>query len=218
MTTSAEPESNTRAGTPDLHLQHLSFSVDADMISRFLKLLERGCKLKIKTGTPIKQLLCQNLGIPEDYVDNRIQTIFLNGKPVDDVDTATAENGSILALSAAMPGLVGITLRKGGFYASFRSNITYTKQPTQHTADAGNMVLKLFNMVAKELGPEFLARGIRIECAALHDFIHRNLDDLKAAGVAIQMSNKKLDLAALLDINWKNKEVFIQVASDSKNA
>ena len=103
MTTSAEPESNTRTGKPDLHVQHLSFSVDADMIPRFLKLLERGCKLKIKTGTPIKQLLCQNLGIPEDYVDSRIQTIFLNGKPVDDVDTATAENDSSCRRSGGRP-------------------------------------------------------------------------------------------------------------------
>jgi hypothetical protein len=213
MTTSADSESKLRAGTADLHKQHLSFIVAADMISRFLKLLERGCTLKIKTGDTIRQLLCQNLGIPEDYLDNRIQTIFLNGRPVDDVDTAIVENGSILALSAAMPGLVGITLRKGGFYASFRNNITYTEQQTPNVGDTGNMTLKLFNTVAKELGFELLDRGIRIEGNALHDFIQRNLDDLKVACTSVHMNNEKIDLAGLLDINWKDGEAFIQVAS-----
>ena len=214
MMTSVDSESHLRAGTADLHMQLLSFIVDADMISRFLKLLERGCKLKIKTGNTIRQLLCQNLGVPEDYVDNRIQTIFLNGRPVDDVDTATVENGSILALSAAMPGLVGITLRKGGFYAPFRSNITHTEQQIPNAGDAGNMTLKLFNMVAKELGSELLDRGIRIDGDALHDFIQRNLDDLKVACTSIHMNNEKIDLAGLLDIDWNNKEAFIQVASE----
>ena len=112
-----------------------------------------------------------------------------------------------------MPGLVGITLRKGGFYASFRSNITYTKQQTANAEDEGNIVLKLFNMVAKELGPELLAAGIRIDGDALHDFIKRNLDDLKADGTSIHMNNQKIDFAGLLDINWKDEEAFIQVAS-----
>lgn len=214
MTTSTDSGFNLRSGIADLQVQHLRFIVDTNIISRFLKLLEHGCKLKIKAGRTIKQLLCQDLGIPEDYVDNRIQTIFLNGKPVDDADTATVENGSILALSAAMPGLVGITFRKGGFYASFRSNITYAKMQAPDAGDAGNMVLKLFNMVGKELGPELLARGIRIKGDAIHNFVQRNGDDLKVACTSIHINNEKIDLAGLLNIDWKNKEAFIQVASE----
>jgi hypothetical protein len=81
--------SNPREGTPDPPIQHLRLIVEAGLISRFLKLTERGFKLQIKTGLTIRELLCQHLSISEDYVDNRIQTIFLDGKPVDDVDTAS---------------------------------------------------------------------------------------------------------------------------------
>jgi hypothetical protein len=214
MTTSTDSGFNHRMGTAGLQVRQLRFSVGSNMISRFLKLLERGCKLKIMTNRTIRQLLCQDLGIPADYVDNRIQTIFLNGRPVDDVDTATVENGSILALSAAMPGLVGITLRKGGFYASLRSNITHAKMQTSDAEDVGNMVLKLFNMVGKELGPELMARGIRIEGEALHHFVQRNMDDLKVAGTSIHMNNEEIDLAGLLDIDWKKNEAFIQVTPE----
>ena len=50
---------------------------------------------------------------------------MLDGKPVDDIGAALVQDGSTLALSAAMPGLVGATLRRGGAYSSFRSAITY---------------------------------------------------------------------------------------------
>jgi len=45
-------------------------------------------------------------GLDEDYVTQRISTIFLDGKPVDDIDTLLVRDGAVLSLSAAMPGLV----------------------------------------------------------------------------------------------------------------
>jgi hypothetical protein len=203
-----------REEDPDSAIQHLRLSVEADLISRFLKLIERGFKLQIKTGITIRELLCQRFGISEDYVDNRIQTIFLDGKPVDDVDTALLENGSTLALSAAMPGLVGITLRKGGFYASFRSNISYSGPQTSVADDEGEIVLKLFNMVAKELGPAFLENGIMVEGNAFQNFVLCNASDLEAGSSTVQLNGKKIDAAELLKMNWENTEIFLQVTSE----
>lgn len=54
------------------------------------------------------------LGLPHFYVEERIQTLLLNGLAVDDPDTAVLESGARLALSAAMPGVLGATLRRGG--------------------------------------------------------------------------------------------------------
>ena len=84
------------------------------------------------------------------------------------MDSAWVENGSKLALSAAMPGLVGVTFRKGGFYASLRNTITYSKTEASVVKGDGEIVLKLFNMVAKELGPAFLENGIRIDGNIFH--------------------------------------------------
>jgi hypothetical protein len=203
-----------REEDPDSAIQHLRLSVEADLISRFLKLIERGFKLQIKTGITIRELLCQRFGISEDYVDNRIQTIFLDGKPVDDVETALLESGSTLALSAAMPGLVGITLRKGGFYASFRSNISYSGPQITVADDEGEIVLKLFNMVAKELGPAFLENGIMVEGNAFQNFVLCNASDLEAGSSTVQLNGKKIDAAELLKMNWENTEIFLQVTSE----
>ena len=206
--------SNLREETPDSAIQHLRLSVDADLVSRFLKLIERGFKLQIKTGLTIRELLCQHLGISEDYVDNRIQTIFLDGKPVDDVDITSVENCSRLALSAAMPGLVGITFRKGGFYSALRETITYTKTENSIVEGAGEVILKLFNMVAKELGPELLNRGIRIEGHAFQDFVLRSSADLKTACTSIHLNDSEIDFAKLKEMKWEDREVFLQVTTE----
>lgn len=212
-----DSRSNLREGDSDPSIKHLRLTVDGGLISRFFKLLERGCKIQIKKSITIRELLSQQLGISEDYVDNRIQTIFLDGKAVDDVDTASVENGSKLALSAAMPGLVGITFRKGGFYAALRSNISYTKTDNSIVKGAGEIVLKLFNMIAKELGPVLFEKGIRIEGHAFHQFILRNSEDLNAAGTSVHLNNEKIDVAALLEMNWKNTDISLKVIPEQKS-
>ena len=97
--------------------QNLNLVVKVNRVAVFLKLIESGFKLKIQTGLSIRELFCDQLEISDDYFDNRIQTIFFNGKPVDNVKTARVNNGARIALSAAMPGLVGAVFRKGGHYA-----------------------------------------------------------------------------------------------------
>jgi hypothetical protein len=214
MSDSVNSKLKPNKGPDQTAAAHLLICVDAHLIPRFLKLLERGFKVKISASLSIRQLLCHDFGISDEYVDNRIQTIFLDGRPVDNVDTAWVENGSKLALSAAMPGLVGATFRKGGFYASLRDSISYKKTENSVFKGAGEIILKLFNMVAKELGPELLAKGIRIEGNALQDFVSRNAADLKTACTSIQLNDNKADVAGLLKMDWKNTEIFLQVTSE----
>lgn len=208
------PKPGLRERSPNPSLKNLRVIVEARLIPRFLKLTECGFKLQTETGLTIRELLCRHLSISADYVDNRIQTIFLDGKPVDDVDTASVENGSKLALSAAMPGLVGITLRKGGFYAAFREKISYTKTEDSTIKGAGEITLKLFNMVAKELGPELLSTGIRIEGDTFQNFVRRNSEDLKTACISIHLNDTEIDVAKLKETKWEDQEVFLQVISE----
>ncbi len=69
--------------------------------------LQRGVLVKARLGESIRSLLCKQFGLDPDYVKNRIQTAFLDGKPVDDFDSAIVREGSVLTLSGAMPGLAG---------------------------------------------------------------------------------------------------------------
>jgi len=60
-----------------------------------------------RVGLSVKKVLCEQWGISPEYLDKRVKTIFLNGNAVDDIDKAILQDGSTLALSAAMPGLAG---------------------------------------------------------------------------------------------------------------
>ena len=100
-------------------------------------------------------------------MDGRISTIFIDSKPVDDLNTAVIEDGATLALSCAMPGLVGAVMRRGGLLSSFRSGISYSHTVKKDTLRPGCIRVKLFNMLIKELGPVFLKAGIEVDVADL---------------------------------------------------
>ena len=85
---------------------------------------------------------------------------------VDDLESAELRPGSTLTLSAAMPGLVGATLRKGGFYSAMRSEISWKAggdASERHDGPPSTIRLKLFNTVLREIGPTVLRRGVLVD-------------------------------------------------------
>ena len=138
------------------------FHAPEDALTRFRTLFQQGVGVSIQTGVTLEDLLCCQWRIDRDYVMNRISTLFLDGKPVDDLVTSVVEEGATLALSGAMPGLIGATMRRGGVLAPFRSGITYCASASGQTSGDGRITLKLFNLLIEELGPRFLGRGVWI--------------------------------------------------------
>jgi hypothetical protein len=137
-----------------------------------LHLLESGVRLTVRVGTSLADLVCDQIGIPRDYLDGRIQTLFLNAKAVDDVNTARVEDGAVVALSAAMPGLVGATLRKGGAFSGLRAAISQKDGTASQYDASGAITLKMFNLVAREVGPDLLTRGVQLPGNRLGDFLN----------------------------------------------
>lgn len=149
---------------------HLRFIAAGTGISGFFSLLQQGVLLKTRGGCSITAFLREEIGVAPDAME-RIQSVFLDGRPVDDLDSAIIKEGSSLALSAAMPGLVGATLRRGGAYASFRSTITYRDTGVQCAPGEGFVQIKLFNLLMDELGPGLLEKGIFIKSLDVADFL-----------------------------------------------
>ena len=143
-------------------MNRLELDVAASGLVMFLPLLQKGVKLPAQTGGSVRQFVCDQLGVAEDYLEQRIQTLFLDARPVDDVDQAIIRDGACLALSAAMPGLLGATMRKGGRYAAFRREISAGAEEVAAIAANGTVTLKLFNMVAREVGEGLLAGGVTV--------------------------------------------------------
>ena len=212
MVKSDRSSSATKSG--DIPAVALTMVVKKEIVPIFFQLLGHGVSMNVQTGCSVKDLLCQQFEIPEDYLDQRIKTIFLNAKVVDDLSSATVTDGSKLALSGAMPGLVGAILRSGGFYAAMRSQISCDINKPSSLLRAGKITLKLLNLVVKELGPAFLAQGIGFDGGKLQEFIGHHLEELKAGGTVNQLDGHPVEINDLLGLDWDDKMVFLQVRSE----
>lgn len=149
----------------------LELSLNIDQLNVFFPLLQRGVAVRATAGCTLKSLLVDQFGIPADYVTDRITTIFFNNSPVDDLDRTVVHNGSRITLSAAMPGLVGATMRRGGFYAALREGISHAVDSGKMIDTSGTVRLKLFNLLLAELGPTILARGVVLEQDELQEIL-----------------------------------------------
>ncbi|MBW1969449.1 MAG: hypothetical protein JRI82_08130 [Deltaproteobacteria bacterium] len=190
---------------------NLRLTVESDRLSLFSSLLGQGFTLKVRTGCSLRELLCEQLGVHADYVDQRIQTIFLDGKTVDDVDTAVIRQESTLALSAAMPGLAGATLRRGGAYAAMRRQISHQNTASHNSVANGVVMLKLFNLVALELGPGFLKQGIWIRGKHMENFFKKVPDYFWPGCRAAEIDGTPLKVEEIGRLEWRRRQVFLKL-------
>ena len=146
----------------------------SDLIAKMLMLLQNGFMVKVRTGLSVGQFFSVQLNLAPEYIAHRISTVFLDGKPVDDIDAALLRDNATLALSGAMPGLAGAVMQRGSIYASFRDTISYRddeKNGISSPREEGMIRLKLFNLVMKDLGPGFLEKGIYLDSVGFIAFL-----------------------------------------------
>jgi hypothetical protein len=170
----------------------LSLVLDPAMLPEFYPFLQQGFLAVVQTGCSVRELLCYQFGIPDEYVRGRITTIFQNGRAIDDLDGAIVRDGSRLTLSAAMPGLVGATMRRGGYYAAMRGSITHRETGEAGQPGEGTIRMKLFNLLMAELGPIFLLRGIGVAASDLADFLARRPASFRKGCRRIQLNGAPL--------------------------
>jgi len=160
----------------------LEVQLAPELLRIFFPLLQEGIEVEVEVGCSIKQLLTEQFGIHADYLAQRITTLFLNSRAVDDAATSLVQDGAVLALSGAMPGLVGATMRSGGYYAAMRGAMTFHNDGAIPEVRRGVIRLKLFNLLLEELGPRLLQRGILLPAARLKAFLAGQPDQLRVRG------------------------------------
>jgi hypothetical protein len=197
---------------------NLSLTAEPVLFEKFLQLLQKGVKVTARIGSTVRSFLCDDLGVSPEYVDKRIQTLFLNGKAIDNPDTALLKEDSILALSAAMPGLLGATLRKGSHYARMRNEISYQEQSEGVPVHEGFVLLKLFNLLSAEIGPAVLARGIWLKGEDLNNFLKELPDALLGKCSDARVDEQTVELRSLKEKDWKNGMVVVRIKPTSSTA
>ena len=204
-------KSNTRALFEGSSPRQISLTVNASLIPAFSQLLQNGFWIKGNVGCSVKVFLCEQFGLSPEYLEKRIQTIFLDGDVVDDVERATVEDGATLSLSAAMPGLAGAVLRKGGYYAAMRDQISCKGETTSASMQSGKVLVKLFNMPLQELGPIFLEHGIWVESDKFKDILNARADDFQKGCGEVLADGRQLEFKQFLEMDWGGGDIFLQV-------
>jgi hypothetical protein len=190
---------------------HLSINTTRGICSL---LFQSGVQLKVKAGVSINNLLCKQLSLDKTYVDNRISTIFVNGQPVDDIDTAIIKNNDTLALSGSMPGLLGATLRRDSHLAPFRDTITFKGYRDNIVQHYGLIHLKLFNFISQEVGPLLLQRGVMVDLEDVIDLFDDKMSEKINGHLDIYLDGKKAGLNELREIlksGVKQKLIHLKV-------
>jgi hypothetical protein len=192
---------------------HLNVTIDDALIPLFFPLLGKGFKINATLGCSIRDFLCRQLGLSAEYLEDRIQTVFLNGKAVDDLDAAPLNLESVLALSGAMPGLAGATLRRGGHLSKMRGEISHENESVCRPGKEGKVTLKLFNLTLKDLGPMFLKNGIWIVGKDLYRFFHQQSDHIRAVCQVIEFEGNPTEVTSLNNMNRDNTDVLLKLQS-----
>ncbi|MBT8338409.1 MAG: hypothetical protein HKP58_13190, partial [Desulfatitalea sp.] len=164
--------------------------------------------IKTSAGVCLIDLLCGQLAIQWDYIDKQVQTVFVNGRVVDRLDQVVMAPDMVIALSAAMPGLMGATLRKGSLLACFRKDISLpAAHPARDPRCEITVTLKFFNLVAKALGPRLLAQGVWITGTALGNHIKRLDQQTLAALASLRWNRAPISVEALSRLPWRESQV-----------
>jgi hypothetical protein len=158
----------TLGDTPSLHIPNATMGFT-------MALLGQGIGIRIDNGQRLDALLLDALDIPPSYLKERIQTLLVNGQVIDQEDQVRLYEGDTVALGAVMPGLVGTTLRKGVHLAPMRKNISFKERSQATEAGSTGMIkVKLFNLVAREMGPQILAKGVWVATETLPSLVQQH--------------------------------------------
>lgn len=188
----------------DILIPEIRLTVDANNGAVFQELLAYGFKLHVQPGASLFDLLCYQVGIREIYLNDRVQTIFLNGQAVDDLRDEFVKDRSVIALSAAMPGLAGAVFRKNAILSPMRTIPRSKPKPTPGqthlTASSGYVTLKLFNLIASDLGVTFFKQGILINADHFIRFVKRRLARLQSVCRSLTINGKQCKVEELFSV------------------
>lgn len=197
----------------------IMFIVDEPIVAHFFLLLQQGVTIRSRIGCSVSAFLREEIGADIETIE-KIQSVILDGKAVDDLEAAVIKDGSVLALSAAMPGLVGATLRRGGLYSSFRSPITYHETGGECVRGDGLVQIKIFNLLMAELGPGLLQKGVIIRSEDFIRFAAEQSQEFWRGCKQISLDGKPSDAMKMQDAAWLSGkgQVFLSVSSDQARA
>ena len=186
--------------------------VHADSINRYTTLFQMGASFEAQGAISIGTFLNRLPGFTADYINNRVQTIFLNGSAMDDLQKPLTGSRPVLAISAAMPGLAGAIFRRNSLHAALRSDGVGIPV-SAGSAEPVAVTLKLFNMIAQEKGADLLARGVGCTGTQLALFLTDNRELISTITQVI-LAGQHLDRSDFIKHLHRLDAIFLIIRKD----
>jgi len=172
----------------------LELEISPEMLTGFASLLQHGVLFPIERPIPLLSFLVTLPGFTAEYIEENVQTIFINGVAADSLQQEMVD-GTTVALSAAMPGLAGAIFRRQGVHGSLRSK--QLSEVTHSTTEGGHLTLKFFNSIALDRIEDLLTGGIQISGKALGNFAATRAH-LFEPPVVLRFKGEELSYSALM--------------------
>jgi len=172
----------------------LELEISPEMLTGFASLLQHGVLFPIERPIPLLSFLVTLPGFTAEYIEENVQTIFINGVAADSLQQEMVD-GTTVALSAAMPGLAGAIFRRQGVHGSLRSK--QLSEVTHSTTEGGHLTLKFFNSIALDRVEDLLTGGIQISGKALGNFAATRAH-LFEPPVVLRFKGEELSYSALM--------------------
>ncbi|MBS3755446.1 MAG: hypothetical protein KGY56_07070 [Desulfobacterales bacterium] len=163
--------------------------------------LARGIRYQAPAGIPVNEFLTQHLRLDADFIQNRIQTIFMEGQAVDRPEETRIIKPCSLGLSAAMPGLFGAAFRKEGQYRAMRRSYNAGRSGPDNS-ESGSTVpvtVKCFNQVAEAIGNDLLGRGVCMDAGDFLQFWNSQRSLLEPGCLGVWMDGAQIDPGQVAD-------------------
>ncbi len=192
-------------------LRRVRLVVSGDVIPLFFRLLQQGVQVSGTVGGSIGSFLRGDLCLEKGFMDKMIQTVFLDGMPVDDIEGINIKQGSTVALSGPMPGVAGATLRRGGYYRSMRKEITCQPEAPRGDLKRGTLTLKVFNFLTESLGPGLLEKGVGVRGRDLGALLRDQETFLTRAFRSAELDGLPVDLQTVVAQAQGEDRIALQV-------
>lgn len=123
-------------------------------------IMQSGVGFACTVGVPIREFLSRQLDVADDAMA-KIESILIDGMPVDDPDRTILPDACRLALAAGLPGAAGLAMRMDSGVKALRPGITYLREDETNPRP-GEITLLLYALVLPLLADRILRNGIKV--------------------------------------------------------
>ena len=154
-------------------------------------------------------MLSEQLGFDTDYIENRIKTLFLDGRVVGDINSTIINDGATLALSAALPGLAGATFRRSEDKKPDQSKIN--KKKIKGSGERGIITIKFFNLVLREVASKIIKSGFLVSKKDLSVFLAGKDTKFINACKSFKIDSKSVTMEAILNTTSSDESELVML-------